>query len=46
MRSGHVVINGISDDQEAPWEDSSTPEWAVNMADTGSRRFSKPGPTP
>src|SRR5712691_8264175 len=28
-----------------PGEDSSTPASAVNMAGTGSRRFSKPGPS-
>ena len=44
IRAGRVVINGMTDDPQAPGEDSNTPALAVNMADTGSRRFSKPAP--
>jgi acyl-CoA reductase-like NAD-dependent aldehyde dehydrogenase len=31
--------------QMRPGEASNTPGWAVNTADTGSRRFSKPAPS-
>src|ERR1700674_247979 len=34
IRAGRVVINGMTDDPQAPGEDSSTPGLAVNMADT------------
>jgi len=45
IRAGRVVINGMTDDPQAPREDSNTPASAVNMDDTGSRPLSKPGPS-
>jgi hypothetical protein len=37
------VINNMTDDPQAPWEDSTAPASVANMADTESRRFSKFG---
>ena len=45
LRAGRVVINGMTDDPQAPWGGSNTPAWAENMAGTGSRRFSNPAPS-
>jgi acyl-CoA reductase-like NAD-dependent aldehyde dehydrogenase len=45
IRAGRVVINGMTDDAQAPGVDSSTPVSAANTADTGSRRFSKLAPS-
>jgi aldehyde dehydrogenase (NAD+) len=44
IRTGRVAINGMTDDPQAPWGDLNTPASAVNTANTGSRRFSKPAP--
>jgi hypothetical protein len=44
IRAGRVVINGMTDDPQAPWADLNIPASAVNTANTGSRRFSKPEP--
>jgi acyl-CoA reductase-like NAD-dependent aldehyde dehydrogenase len=39
------VIAYDSDDDAIRIANSNTPGWAVSMGDTGSRRFSKPGPS-
>ena len=45
IRAGRVVINGMTDDAQAPWVDSNTPASAANTAGTASRRFSNPAPS-
>ena len=43
LRAGRVVINGMTDDPQAPWGGFKFSGVGRNMANTGSRRFSNPG---
>jgi aldehyde dehydrogenase (NAD+) len=45
LRAGRVVINGMTDDPQAPSGGFNTPASAGNMAGTGSRRFLNRGPS-
>ncbi len=45
LRVGRVVINGMTDDPQAPGEDLNSPALAANTAGMGSKRFSSRGPS-
>jgi aldehyde dehydrogenase (NAD+) len=45
IRAGRVVINRMTDDPQAPWGGFKYSGVGREYGDTGSRRFSKPGPS-